>query len=189
MNRTSKKRILGVAAAVALAVGTYVTTDGFAHGPGNWGWGGHPGFAGHHMMGGPYGYTGHPGFGPGMMGGGPMGFGTLSTDTAAVEGYLADLKTRLGITATQETAWRGYATAVTEQNRTHTDTFNTMHGITTQTPQDRSRTHLDAMERMFKQHRTVDQAFRTLFDQLDDRQKAVASQLTASFHGWGGHHM
>ncbi len=199
MNGASKKGLLGLAAAVGLAVGLYTVADGFAQGMmgggmmgGQPGWntnqttmmGCQPGAMGYQgmgpgMMGG---QTGYQGMGPGMMGG-HMGFSKLTTDTVAVDRYLADLKARLGIATDQETAWNAYAQAVKTQISTHTDVHNTMHGSVAQNPLERTGQHLTAMETMLGQNKAVFEAYRTLHAQLGAKQRAVADQLSWPCHG------
>ena len=200
MNRTTKKQILGVTTALALAIGLYAVGDGYAHSP----WGHQSGRAGHTMMGpgmmmanpqgtasyqrmepgmmgnqsSPYGFRG---MGPGMTGG-PMGFTKPTTDTTAIETYLANLKTRLGITTAQETAWNAYAETIKTQNTIHTNIYNTMHRTVLDNPLDRTDQHLTAMEKMVGQNKAVFQAFRTLYDQLDEKQRMVANQLSWPCH-------
>ena len=94
MQQTTK-RVLGIAALSALAIGvttTIIARPGFG-----------PGWTGHHgMMGGPRGMHGMGG--PGwMMSGDP---------TTNVAQRLTELKGSLDITADQEAAWNAYAAAV-----------------------------------------------------------------------------
>ncbi len=213
MNGTAKKRILSVAAVLALAVGLYAVGDGYAHGPGvnQTSMGGQTMMGPGMMMGGQQGTTGYPGMGPGMTGnrtggmgmmmnrmggqqgmgpgmmgdhmmGGPMGFARLTTDTVAVETWLTDLKTRLDITTAQEQAWNSYAEAIKSQITTHTDIHNTVHGTVPENPLDRTGQHLSAMERMVGQNKAVFQAFRTLYEQLDETQRTAANQLSWPCH-------
>ncbi len=107
--KTATKRTLGIAAAVAIAIGSASAV--FAHGGGPGSGGGYGGMgSGHGMMGG------------GMMGGGGMmrgqgaagGYGMMSfmgEGAEAVESRLATAHETLGITPDQETAWQGFVTA------------------------------------------------------------------------------
>jgi len=52
--------------------------------------------------------------GPGMMG--MMGPGMMGASVANTEQWLADVKQQLGITASQEDAWKAYQQAVTNQS-------------------------------------------------------------------------
>lgn len=200
MNGTSKKRLFGMAAALALVAGLYaVGNDGYAHGPvgyqaGRTGQGmmgpgtmiTHHGTMGHQgmgpgMMGSPSGPFGHQGMGPGMMGG-PMNFTKLTTDTTAIESYLTNLKARLNIATTQEEAWKAYAEAIRTQVTTHTDVHNTVHGTVVESPQDRASQHLAAMEKIIAQRKFVFQKYRSLYDQLDEKQRLTANQLSWPCH-------
>ena len=237
MNGSSKKGLLGMAAAVALTAGLYSVADGFAQGMmgGQPGWntnqttmmGGQQGTTGYQGMGpgmmggqpGATGTTGYQGMGPGMMGGQPgatgatgyqgmgpgmmggqagtvgnqgwgpgmmgghMGFAKLTTDPVAVDSYLSDIETRLGITAKQETAWNAYAQAVRKQITTQTDAHNTMHATVARTPQEWNERRLAAMETMIGENRRTFEAFRALHARLDARQRTVADQLSWSCHG------
>ncbi|MBF0590080.1 MAG: Spy/CpxP family protein refolding chaperone [Magnetococcales bacterium] len=165
----SSRQFLGIAVALVLGVGLYVASDGIAHGPGAYGWGGH-----HGMMGGSYGH--HMGMGPGMMGG-SMGFAHPATTAADVDRYLSDTKTQLGITTAQEAAWNSYAETVRDQATLHGDMFKIMHGVVTGTPQ-----HLASMQSMVEQRKIAYEAFKTLYSQLDDGQKVTANQVTWSCH-------
>jgi hypothetical protein len=98
--KQTTKRLLGITAASALAVGianAVFAQGGFGPGYGP-GWGGHHGMTGGPRgMGGPYG-------GPGRMG----------TSYRAQD--LAQLETALGITADQQAAWDAYVDAVRGRN-------------------------------------------------------------------------
>lgn len=116
--KTTTKIISAVAAAATLALAGAVLAQpgpGFGMGPGvggGPGWAGGPGWGG---MG-----PGQGGMGPGWghMGGrggfGMMGFGGFDMNAAAA-GRLAALKSQLQITPTQESAWKSYEAAVTQQ--------------------------------------------------------------------------
>jgi Spy/CpxP family protein refolding chaperone len=105
--KTTTKIIAAVAATAALALAGAVSAQPGA-GPGfgmGLGWGGM----------GPGG--GHMGGWGGRMGGGSfgmMGLGGFDMNAAAA-GRLAALKTQLKITAAQDSAWKAYETAVTQQ--------------------------------------------------------------------------
>lgn len=109
--KTATKRTLGIAAAVAIAIGS--ATVVFAHG-GGMGSGGGSGGMGSGMMGG--GMMGGRGMmnGQGMTGGhGMMGF--MGEGAEAVESRLATAHDKLGITPAQEPAWQGFVTAARGQ--------------------------------------------------------------------------
>lgn len=123
--KTTTKIIAAGAAAAALALAGAVFAQpgpGFGMGPG---WGGMgPGWGG---MGGGWGHMGGwggmgPGWGPmggGRGGMGPGGYGMMGFGgfdmTAAAAGRLAALKAQLKITPPQESAWKAYESATTEQ--------------------------------------------------------------------------
>jgi hypothetical protein len=156
MKRTTKLALVaGVAAAIALAGATVS-----AHPEGGWGgdfgYGMGPGYhMGYGMMGGYGGY----GMGPGMMGGyggygmgpgghmgygfgpggGHMGYGygtglngVLHGFPGTVDEQLADLKSTLGVTDSQQAAWQGFAEAVKKGAEHRLAWFDKMHG--TQAP-------------------------------------------------------
>ncbi len=176
MNKTVNNRFLGIAAITALLAGIYVSSDGFAHGPGYPGWGGYPG----HMMGG---HPGYHGMGPGMMGGhmmhgGPAGSVTPFFDTATIENRLTALKNQLAITPEQEKAWTDYVKTLTDQVKNHTTVFNTMHGAGSTADG-----HWQAMRQMLDQNQKAYQAYQALYEQLDARQRGIAGQLSFPCHG------
>ncbi len=202
MNKTSKNRILGIAAAVALAAGIYTTTNSLAHGlaghtnqtsqhgqmmGGARGWSGpqgmmigYPGGNGHHMgpaIMGPGWMGGH------MMGNSPMGFGGMFTDVTNIENQLNTLNNQLGITKDQTAAWNDYVKTVTEQAQLHSKLFNTMHGTNRPTTLANQEQHLTAMEQMIGANKTAFQAYQTLYNKLDSRQQSIANRLTFPCHG------
>lgn len=122
--KTTTKIVAALAAAAALALAGAVSAQpgygpGFGGGPG---FGAGPGWGGMGPGMGPGGWGG--GMGPGHMGGwgggmgrggfgmmGPAGFDMSATAAAR----LAALKSQLKITATQESAWKAYESAMTQQ--------------------------------------------------------------------------
>jgi len=151
------KRLATIAAASALvlaATGSVYAHSGF--GPG---WGGPQG-----MMGGPGGMHG-PFGGPGrMMGGGPAGYS---------EQGLAELKSRLGITPEQETAWDAYVTAV--QGRAAVMTAHRQAMVAgTVTLEQRQAFHQQGFDQMQK----LATATRDLYAVLTPEQKSQAGGLS-----------
>ena len=106
---------------------------GYGMGPGNhMGWGRGMG-PGNHMG---WGYGMGPGnhmgwgqgMGPGMGGGYGMGLGGLMHGPASAVGeQLEGLKSALGITAEQQTAWQGFADIVNKEALNHQAWFEKMH--------------------------------------------------------------
>ena len=93
--KQSTRKTLTFTLITALAIGVATAVFAGPYGPG---WHGHRG-----MMGGP-GCMGGMGGGPGMM--------KTGTSIDQIDQRLADLKTSLGITPDQESAWDNYAQAV-----------------------------------------------------------------------------
>jgi len=128
MKRTTKIA-LAVGAALSLGVAATVVN---AHPYGNgMGWGGGPGYG--MGYGGMHGYGMGPGFGPGAGGepcfGPGAGYGPQAMFNAypgAVEGRLAAMKSELGITAKQESAWTAYADNVKKHAEKRQERFAKM---------------------------------------------------------------
>jgi len=193
-----KRKVLligGIAAATVLAGGwALAQTDG--HGPGGFGPGGFgPGaMQGRHGqagqgMGGMHGRMGqgmHGQMGPGMHGRmgpgmrGQTGFGThggpgfAQFDPARID----TLKTELGITPAQETAWANYAKAVQDAAATMKTTRESVNPetLTKLTPQERFASVSKIREQAQKQRETVQTAANELLATLDDTQKAKARE-------------
>ncbi|MCU7837670.1 MAG: Spy/CpxP family protein refolding chaperone [gamma proteobacterium symbiont of Taylorina sp.] len=94
MNKTSKQ-IIGTVAISALVIG--LASGVFARGGFGPGWGGH-----HGMMNGPMGYG--TGYGHAAM--------MMNNPTEYTEQQLANLKSKIGITVDQETAWNDYVNEI-----------------------------------------------------------------------------
>jgi len=113
----------------------------------------------------------HSGMGPGMMGGTP---GAIFADPAQIE----TLKKELGITATQESAWTKYTSAIQDSASTmkaaresvDTDVMSKL------SPQDRFAFMSNMREQRQKLFETVTTAANELLATLDDAQKAKAQQ-------------
>jgi len=153
------KRILGLAALSALAIGAapMIRAAGWSGmGPGMGGYQG--------MMG-----------GPGMMG---MGGGSV----AATNERLADVKSRLGITADQEKAWDAYEQAVINRSalmNAHRETM--MSSGMPPTGDQRLAMHQQGSQTM----QQAAQASQDLYRVLTPQQKAQADNLLMFHHGPG----
>jgi Spy/CpxP family protein refolding chaperone len=145
--KQASKRVLGVVAISALLIGAG-SSGVFARGGFGPGWGGHQG-----MMGG-------PGFG------GPGMFQTRN---------LGQLKTTLGITPEQESAWGAYAAAVeakTDLMTTHRQAM--FNGAVT--PEDRIAFHQQGLAQM----QQVVQARQALYAVLTPEQQAKAGNMVGN---------
>ncbi len=194
---TTRKILVGIAAAAGLAAATaavYADPPG-GFGPGGWG-GGYMG-AGMMHQGGGYGpgmmgYGGpRGGYGPGMMGyGGPRGgYGPGAAAGAPCEGFgpgaaaggpaarmdqrLSFLRNELKITADQESAWNAYAA----QAKAQVDTMVAFHAqppSAAQSPTERIDQHAERMNLRAKQLTAMSAAVKDLYAVLTPEQKAVA---------------
>lgn len=160
--KQTTKRTLTLAGAAALIIGAGGVAFAQGYGPGYGpGWGGH-----HGMMGGPGGGYG-PGAGRGMMGGYQ---GTYAPQ------QLDELKSTLGITPDQETAWNRYADAVearADLMQTHRQQMFTNGPVG---PDQRLTFHQQGLDQLQK----VTTARRDLFNVLSPQQRATADNYT----GW-----
>jgi protein CpxP len=158
--KQTTKRILGIAAASALIIGAANGVLAHGFGPGFApGWGGHQG-----MMGGPGSMHG-PFGGPGQM---------MGADLAAYSDQrLAELKTRLGITPEQESAWDTYADAVEAKAALMTSHRSAMTGADSIGPDQRQAFHQQGLEQM----QSVQDAARGLYAVLSPEQQTVAGTL------------
>lgn len=154
MKQTRKILVIGTASVLAIGAAAGV----FARGGFGPGWGGHPGM----MMGG-------PGM---MMGADPVAF----TDQR-----LADLKTRLAITAEQETAWNAYAEAAKAKATLMAGHREAMLSPTGVTPDQRLGLHQQGLEQMQKVLTTT----RDLYAVLTPEQQAQAGGLVGPGCGRG----
>lgn len=181
--KTSTKVIASLAAAASLAVAGIVSAHpGFGMGPGM-GWGPAGGGMGPGMgpgMGWGPGMAGgmRGGMGPGM-GGGP-GSGPGFDMTAAATGQLAALKTQLKITTTQETAWKAYEGAVTQQaaamqamrDQFHAQWQNTKPG---EAAPDMAAQHQAMWQLRQSSWQAQDKAFKDLYAALTPEQQALVN--------------
>ena len=171
MKRTTKIA-LAVGTALSLGLGAAAVS---AH-PDGMGWGN--GFG----MG--YGMHGGYGMGPGagMHGGGMGPQGMFNANPGAAEDRLAALKSELGITAGQETAWQTFVTAVRQRDTSRVAWFAQMHGANAPgTLPER----LKQRDEMFKQHQGERQAATSallaLYSELTPEQKTVADRRFGGF--------
>ncbi|MEA3274071.1 MAG: Spy/CpxP family protein refolding chaperone [Pseudomonadota bacterium] len=158
--KQSTKQFLGFAAASALAIGA--VTGVFAAGWQGMGMG--PGMGGHHrMMGGP---------------GGVSGMGHASVE--ATNERLAEVKSTLGITAAQESAWNAYEQAVINQSALMNAHRETMMGGG-MAPAGDQRVAMHQQGSQMVQQRA--QATQNLYGVLTPAQRAKADNLIGRRHG------
>ncbi len=158
------KRVIPVLAATALAVASLalVVSAEAQMGPG-------------------YGRGYGPGFGPGGFRGANAG------DIGAnAQARLADLHTRLGITAAQEPAWQAYADAVTAQAG-QMQAFRDQMFQSNATGPDRAALMSQHMQQRLTGHAAVTQAYTALYAGLTAEQRAVFEQQCPRGAGgrWG----
>ncbi|OGT80983.1 MAG: hypothetical protein A3H91_05510 [Gammaproteobacteria bacterium RIFCSPLOWO2_02_FULL_61_13] len=191
------KRATNIAIAVgaALSLGlaaAAVSAHGFGYGGG---WGG--GWGGGHMGGYGAGYgmgPGHmggygPGYGmgPGMMGGYGPGYGMgpqamFNGNSGTTEERLAGLKSELGITANQESAWQAFVKNGSQRDENRRAWFAKMHeaGPSGSLPE-----RLALRDEMFKQHQAEQQAttaaLKQLYAALTPQQKTIADRRFGGF--------
>jgi hypothetical protein len=141
-----------------------------------------------------------PGYGRGMMGAGPgygrggpgawgpgqgPGRGAGFSPAAMVDGRLAALKTDLGITADQETAWQAFTAKAKAQVETMQAQRTAMFaGAQTTAPERIAQRAAFAKQRAANLD-TMSAAVKDLYEALTLEQKAVADQRLA-FGGMGG---
>ncbi|KRT54379.1 Spy/CpxP family protein refolding chaperone [endosymbiont of Ridgeia piscesae] len=164
--KQTTKQFLGIAAASVLVIG--LVNGVFAHGGYGPGFG--PGWGGHHgMMGGPGGMYG-PGAGPGwMMDGDPVAY---------ADQQLIGLRSTLGITADQESAWNAYTEAVKGKAGLMASHRQSMFGSGSIAPEQRFTFHQQGLEQMQK----VTTASRDLYSVLTPEQQARAGNLIGLHH-------
>ena len=178
--RKVSKIALAVGAALSLGL---VAAELSAHptGPGSGGYG--PGYGMHGYGMGPgagmgYGMGPGAGMGYGMHGHG-MGFGGYP---GTAEERLAGLKSELGITAKQESAWQAFANSVKKRDESRQAWFEKMREarIAGSLPE-----RLAQRDEMFKQHQAERQAttsaLKELYGALTPEQKTAADQLFGGF--------
>jgi hypothetical protein len=174
-----KALVIGGVAAATLLAGGWALAQSTGHGPGGMrGMG--PGMHGQmgHGMHGQMGPGMHGQMGPGMRGqmgpGMHDGPGPAQFDPARID----TLKTELGITSAQESAWAKYTKAVQEAAAA---TKTTREGVDPSavsklTPAERFAFVSKIREQAQKQFETVQSAAKELLATLDDAQKAKAQQ-------------
>lgn len=166
MKRTTKQ-FLGIAAASALAIGLANGVFAHGYGPGSGpGWGGHHGMMGGNsgMMGGYSGMQGPYG-GPGWMHGGyPAAYNQQDLD---------QLKTTLGITDKQESAWNVYVDAVKGKAELQNAHREAWAGSDVVTPEQR----LGFRQEGLAQRQKLVSATQDLYAVLTPAQKASATDL------------
>ncbi|MCG7977343.1 MAG: Spy/CpxP family protein refolding chaperone [gamma proteobacterium symbiont of Clathrolucina costata] len=157
--KQSTKHIVTLVGAAALIVGAGSIAFAHGYGPGyGQGWGGH-----HGMMGGPVGSRGM-----GMM----MGGYTAGN----ADQQLTNLRSSLGITTDQETAWNRYADAVEGRAGLMQSHRQQMFSSGPVSPDQRQNFHQQGLEQM----QQVSAARQELFNVLTPKQRAMADTYT----GW-----
>ncbi|EGW54149.1 Spy/CpxP family protein refolding chaperone [Candidatus Endoriftia persephonae] len=147
--KQTTKQFLGVAAASVLVIG--LVNGVFAHGGYGPGFG--PGWGGHH----------------GMMGGGPVAY---------ADQQLIGLRSTLGITADQESAWNAYTEAVKGKAGLMASHRQSMFGSGSIAPEQRFTFRQQGLEQMQK----VTTASRDLYSVLTPEQQARAGNLIGLHH-------
>ncbi|MGB5082956.1 MAG: Spy/CpxP family protein refolding chaperone [Burkholderiales bacterium] len=182
MKRTTK---IALAVGTALSLGLGVAAVN-AH-PDGWG-GGYGAGPGYGMGYGMHGYGMHgygPGQGPQGMGPGMHGYGMGpqgTFDAGSAEERLAGLKTELGITAEQETAWQAFVKSAKQRDESRQAWFAKMREARAagSLPE-----RLAQRDEMFKQHQAERQAttsaLKDLYAALTPEQKAIADQRFGGF--------
>lgn len=196
--KNSRKIIAGLLVAAGLATaGAIAYADPEAFGPG---WGGcFYGAAGPGAMGGGYGpgmmgggWGPHGGYGPGMMGYGDghgpgmMGYGggygpgmagAQGGPAAYADGRLAFLKTELGITADQESAWQAYAKQVKQQAEGMQALFaQAQSQAAAQSAPERLNQRAEFAKQRAANMESMSTAVKNLYAALTPEQKTVADQ-------------
>jgi Spy/CpxP family protein refolding chaperone len=187
--KSTSKIIIAVAATLSLAIGSAVLAQpgGFGPGYGHMGYGMGPGGYG---MGSGSGHMGGYGGGYGM---GPQAMFNAYSGNAD-EG-LAALKSELGITAKQDSAWQAFTRNAKQQNENRQAWFAKMH----QARSAGSAPELLAQQTEFMKQRQAEMeanasALKDLYATLTPEQKAIADQRFGGFGpqygaGYGrGHH-
>jgi hypothetical protein len=168
----SKREILGVSIASVIALSAWVVAPQATAQMGMMA----PGY-GHGMMYGPQRTT--PGYGPGMMGGCPMmGITTDGQALTFAEGRIAFLKTELGITEAQKTAWDAYADATKRNLHNMQSMWQSMTAaFEAKTPVERLDAHMAAMDGRLAALKEVKPALANLYATLSDNQKKKADEI------------
>lgn len=131
------------------------------------------------MMG-PNDIRGNRGMGPWMMGRNGYGAYICTMMTAHIEGRLAYLKTELGITDTQASAWNAYANAARDNARAmaaHCNAMTSQAGARGASLPDRLDQHEQFMAAQLDALRAMDKALKPLYAALSETQKQTADQL------------
>ena len=185
-----RKTLIGLATVAALAAGgiVYAAPPGAGFGPGacpqggpGQGYGPGPGYGRGAMGPGP-GY-GRGAMGPGMRGEGP-GRGAGFSPAAMVDGRLAALKTELGITSGQDSAWQAFAAKAKGQVETMQNQRAAITATSQTAPERLAQRAAFAKQRATNLD-TMSAAVKDLYETLTPEQKAVADQRLA-FGGMGG---
>jgi hypothetical protein len=167
--------------ACALAAGLTLVGSVYAQSSTNSGYGPGPGgMMGPGMMRGPYGGGGH---GPGMMSHGAgygMGYGGPPWAPAETETWLAEVKSRVGITDAQAGAWKSFADAVSAQAKTRQEHFQAMRQLWNSPPRSAlevQERHTQLMKQRLADQEAYTQALKDLYGALTDQQKRRADAV------------
>ena len=185
-----RKTLIGLATVAALAAGgiVYAAPPGAGFGPGacpqggpGQGYGPGPGYGRGAMGPGP-GY-GRGAMGPGMRGEGP-GRGAGFSPAAMVDGRLAALKTELGITSGQDSAWQAFAAKAKGQVETMQNQRAAITATSQTAPERLAQRAAFAKQRATNLD-TMSAAVKDLYETLTPEQKAVADQRVGMMGGTG----
>ena len=183
--KSTSRIIIAVAATVSLAIGGAVLAQpgGFGMGYGHMGYGG----MGYGMGAGGYGPGAGMGWGGGHMGGYGGGYGMgpqamFNAYSGNTDEGLAALKSDLGITAKQESAWQAFARNASQQNENRRAWFAKMQ----QARSAGSAPELLAQQAEFMKQRQGEMqanasVLKDLYATLTPEQKAIADQRFGGF--------
>lgn len=176
--RKTTKIALAVGAALSLGLAAAELT---AH-PSDGGYGmGHGAGMGYGMQGyGMHGYGMGPGAGMGYgMHGGGMSFGA---GPEATENRLADLKSQLGITAQQETAWQAFVNSAKQREKSRQSWFDKMHEARTAgSLPERLAQHDEVFKQQQVERQAATAALKDLYAALSPEQRTVADETFGGF--------
>jgi hypothetical protein len=183
MKRVTKIAI-GAVTALTLGLATVVVSaHPYGYGPGS-GMGQGPGDGLGAGMG-----QGMGPMGRGPMGHGPMGHGmgpqSLGSPAAAAEWRLSDLKSKLKITAAQESAWKTFADQSKQQAEAMQALMASAQGSAQATAPERLELRNQLMKKRQEQMEKGTAAFKDLYAVLTPEQKALADQRVGVMGGRG----
>lgn len=166
-----------IAVVTALGLGVATSASLYAHGGG----------FGHGPMGQGDASMGHTQMGAGMMGGGAHGMGSDEMMSGGGHGPISSVdaqqrletvKSELGITSEQESAWQKYSQAVTEAAEEHQEATEAhREGRMYMDAPGRQAQRTEMMEQRLASHQAVTEALQELYPTLSDEQKEKADRL------------